>query len=74
MQTIKIEYGVEYYPNPEEGEQFEYLTESNFLSLICDHEMRGYTPEIAYERFTTFDNGRDGRRLTIKDTQGIYYV
>jgi len=29
MQTIKIEYGVEYYPNPNEGEQFEYLTESN---------------------------------------------
>jgi len=74
MQTIKIEYGVEYYPNPEEGEQFEYLTELEFLSLIRDHGLRGYSPEITYERFTTFDNGRDGRRLTIRDTQGIYYV
>jgi len=74
MQTSKLEYGVEYYPNPEEGEQFENLTELEFLSLIRDHERRGYTPEITYECFTTFDNGRDGRQLTIKDTQGIYYV
>ena len=74
MQAINIEYGVEYYPNPKEGEQFEHLTELEFLSLIRDHELRGYTPEIAYERFTTFENGQDGRRLTIKDTQGIYYV
>ena len=73
MQTIKIEYGVEYYPNPDEGEQFEYLTELEFLSLIRDHELRGYSPEITYERFTTFDNGRDGRRLTIRDVNGIFY-
>jgi len=74
MQTIKVEYGIEYYPNPEEGEQFEYLTESEFLGLISDHESRGFDPEIAYDKFTTFDNGRDGRRLTIKDTWGIYYA
>jgi len=74
MQTSKLEYGVEYYPNPEEGEQFEHLTELEFLSLIRDHELRGYTPDIEYLRFTIFDNGRDGRQLTIKDTQGIYYV
>jgi Ca2+-binding EF-hand superfamily protein len=73
MQAIEIEYGVEYYPNPKEGEQFEHLTESEFLSLIRDHERRGYTPEITYERFTTFDNGRDGRRLTIRDVSGIFY-
>jgi len=72
--NYEIEYGVEYYPNFEEGEQFEYLTELEFLGLIRDHELRGYSPEIAYDRFTTFDNGRDGRRLTIRDTQGIYYV
>jgi hypothetical protein len=73
MQAIKIEYGVEYYPNSDEGEQFEHLTESDFLSLIRDHELRGYTPEITYERFTIFDNGRDGRRLTIQDVNGIFY-
>ena len=74
MQTIKIEYGVEFYPNPDEGEQFEHLTESEFLSLIRDHESRGFDPEITYDKFTTFYNGRDGRRLTIRDTWGIYYA
>jgi len=70
---MKLEYGVEYYPNPDEGEQFEHLTELEFLSLIRNHELRGYSPEIAYERFTTFENGRDGRRLTIRDVSGIFY-
>jgi hypothetical protein len=68
----KIEYGVEYYPNGNEGEQFEYLTESDFLGLIRAHELRGYTPEIEYLKFTTFENGRDGRRLTIKDVKEVY--
>ena len=70
----EIEYGVEYYPNFDEGEQFEYLTESEFLGLIKDHESRGFNPEIVYDKFTIFNNGRDGRRLTIKDTWGLYYV
>ena len=73
MQTIKIEYGVEYYPNPNEGEQFEYLTESEFLALIRMHQARGFDPDMVYDRFTTYDNGRDGSRLTIKDSWGLYY-
>jgi hypothetical protein len=70
---MKLEYGVEYYPTPEEGEQFEYLTERDFLDLIASHKARGLDPAIEYARFTIFDNGRDGRRLTIRDVYGIFY-
>lgn len=69
----KLEYGVEYFPNPEEGEQWEELSERAFLDLIASHKARGLDPTLDYEKFTTFDNGREGRRLTIRDDFGIYY-
>lgn len=68
-----IEYGVEYYPNAEEGEQWQELSESEFLDVIAMHKVRGCEPVIDYERFTVYDNGRSGRRLTIRDQWGIYY-
>jgi hypothetical protein len=70
---MQLEYGVEYYPNTEEGEQFEYLTERDFLGLIASHKARGFDPAIEYDRFTIFENGRDGRLLTIRDVYGIFY-
>ena len=73
MDHSNLEYGVEYYPNPNEGEQFEYLEEWQFIDLINLHKSRGYAPMIEYERFTIYDNGRSGRRLTIKDEYGLFY-
>ena len=68
-----IEYGVEYFPNEDEGEQWQELTEFEFISLIQDHKQRGIDPLIEYDCFTIFDNGRSGRRLTIRDEYGVYY-
>lgn len=68
-----LEFGVEYYPNPEEGEHWEELTEREFLDVIAMHKARGYDPVIEYDRFTLYDNGREGRRLTIRDEWGLYY-
>lgn len=68
-----LEYGVEYYPNNDEGEQWQELTEAEFLSLIRDHKARGLEYKLDYERFTIFDNGRTGCKLTILDTYGVYY-
>ena len=68
-----FEFGVEYYPNPNDGEQWQELTEMEFLAIIAMHKARGYDPAIEYEKFTVFDNGREGRRLTIRDEWGIYY-
>jgi hypothetical protein len=73
MQT-DLEFGVEYYPNAEEGEQFEYLTHHEFLSLLRDHELRGLSPCLVYDHFTIFENGRSGSRLTIRDDYGLYYA
>lgn len=70
---MQLEFGVEYYPNPEDGEQWQELTESEFLEVIAMHKARGYDPSIEYEKFTVFENGREGRRLTIRDEWGIYY-
>jgi len=68
-----LEFGVEYYPTPEEGEQWQELSERDFLELIADHKARGLDPLLEYDHFTIFNNGRDGRRLTIRDEWGIYY-
>jgi hypothetical protein len=73
ISTIQIEFGVEYYPNPEEGEQWQELSESEFLAILDMHKARGLQPVIEYERFTIFDNGRDGSRITILDETGVYY-
>lgn len=70
---VNLEYGVEYYPNEEEGEQFEYLTHSEFLSLLRDHELRGLSPCVVYDYFTLFNDGREGARLTVRDQYGVYY-
>ena len=68
-----LEYGVEYCIYAEEGEQWHELSELEFLELIASHKARGLDPLFEYERFTIFDNGRDGRRLTIRDEYGVYY-
>ena len=68
-----LEYGVEYYPNNDEGEQWEELTESEFLALIRRHKVKGLDPVLEYEVFTYYSNGRDGRRLTIRDEYGLFY-
>jgi len=68
-----IEYGVEYRPNADEGEQWQELTEQEFISLIQDHKDRCLDHLIEYDRFTIFDNGRSGRRLTIRDEYEVYY-
>ena len=73
VRYANLEYGVEYYPNNDEGEQWEELTESEFICLINDHKAKGLDPILEYERFTIYDNGRDGRRLTIRDVYGVYY-
>lgn len=70
---MQLEYGVEYYPNLDEGEQWQELTESEFLDLIAQHNAKGIDAKLEYERFTTFDNGREGKRLTIVDELGLYY-
>ena len=68
-----LEFFVEYYPNSDEGEQAQELSEPEFIELIAEHKRLGVDPLIDYDRFTIFDNGRDGRRLTIRDDSGIYY-
>ena len=68
-----LEYFVEYYPNKSEGEQADELNEMQFLSLIYDHKVKGIDPLIEYNKFTGAENGRTGRRLTIRDKHGIYY-
>lgn len=70
---MQLEYGVEYYPNLDEGEQWQELTESEFLDLIAQHNAKGIDAKLEYERFTIFDNGREGKRLTIVDELGVYY-
>ena len=44
-----------------------------FIGLIADHKSKGIDPLIEYDKFTVFENGRSGRRLTIRDDHGIYY-
>jgi hypothetical protein len=73
VNLMQLEWFVEYYPNDDEGEQWQELTEREFLDLIAQHKTRGIEPIIDYERFTMFDNGRDGRRLTLRDEWGVYY-
>jgi hypothetical protein len=68
-----LEFFVEYRPNDDEGEQAHELSESEFIGLIAAHKRLGVDPLIDYDRFTIFDNGRDGRRLTIRDDSGVYY-
>jgi hypothetical protein len=70
---MQLEYGVEYYPNPDEGPQWDEVTESELLGLIAQHNARGLDAKLEYERFTMFENGRDGRRLTLVDEWGIFY-
>lgn len=70
---MQLEYGVEYSPNLDEGEQWQELTESEFLDLIAQHKAKGIDPILEYECFTMFDNGREGKRLTIVDESGVYY-
>lgn len=70
---MKLEFFVEYYPNADEGEQVEELSEFEFLGLIAEHRGIGVEPVIDYELFTIYDNGRDGRRLTIRDEYNLYY-
>jgi len=68
-----LEFFVEYRPNADEGEQADELTEMQFIGLIADHKSKGIDPLIEYNKFTVFENGRDGRRLTIRDDSGVYY-
>ena len=68
-----LEFFVEYRPNLDEGEQAQELSETEFTNLLSEHKRMGVDPLIDYQRFTIFDNGRDGRRLTIRDDSGIYY-
>lgn len=70
---MQLEYGVEYYPNLDEGPQWQELAESEFLELIAQHNKRGIDARLEYERFTMFDNGREGKRLTLVDEWGVYY-
>lgn len=70
---MQLEYGVEYYPNPDEGPQFDEVTESQLLDLIAQHNAKGLDARLEYERFTIYDNGREGRRLTLVDERGIFY-
>jgi hypothetical protein len=71
--AMHIEWGVEYYPNEHEGEQFDELSEQDFKELILAHTARGIEPSLRMEWFSLFDNGREGKRLTLVDTWGIYY-
>ena len=68
-----LEFFVEYRPNVDEGEQSQELSETEFADLLSEYKRMGVDPLIDYQRFTIFDNGRDGRRLTIRDDSGIYY-
>ena len=68
-----LEFVIEYFPNPDEGEQAEHITETEFVGLIAAHEYRGLQPILSYDVFTVFGNGRNGRRLTIRDEWGVYY-
>lgn len=70
---VNLEFGVEYYPNEGEGEHWEELTQQEFLSLLRNHESRGLSPCVVYDYFTTFEHGRDGSRLTVRDSYGVYY-
>jgi hypothetical protein len=70
---MQLEYGVEYYSNPDEGPQWDELTESQLLDLIAQHNARGLDLRLEYKRFTIYDNGRDGRRLTLIDEWGVFY-
>ena len=70
---MQLEYGVEYFPNYGESEQWQELAEYEFLELIAQHNKRGIDARLEYESFTTFDNGRDGKRLTLVDEWGLYY-
>lgn len=71
--TNNLEYGVEYRPNEDEGEQWEELTEWEFLDLIASHKRRGFSVNMEYDSFSIRENGRFGKRLTIVDDWGIYY-
>jgi hypothetical protein len=73
VKPYRLEYGVEYCTYAEEGEQWHELSEFEFLELIAAHKARGLDPLLEYDRFTIFDNGREGRRLTIRDEYGVYY-
>tara|TARA_R100001163_G_scaffold13349_1_gene12333 strand:+ start:1003 stop:1221 length:219 start_codon:yes stop_codon:yes gene_type:complete len=68
-----LEYFVEYHPNEDQEETVIQMTEMEFISLIADHKSKGIDPLIEYDKFTVFENGRSGRRLTIRDDHGIYY-
>ena len=41
MENSKLEYFVEYYPNPNEGEQWQELTKVVFTNLAKAYESRG---------------------------------
>jgi hypothetical protein len=62
---MDLEFFVEYYPNVDEGEQAQELSESDFIGLIVDHKNRGIEPIIDYDK--------GGSRLTIRDENGVYY-
>lgn len=70
---MSLIFGVEYTPNPDEGEQFEELTELQFLELQREHQNKGLDAIITYERATTRENGASYQRLTIHDAFGLYY-
>ena len=71
MIETKLEFFVEYWSH-EEPEAVE-LTEDEFLRLWRDHKEQDVETVIQYDRFTVFENGRDGRRLTIIDEHGVFY-
>jgi hypothetical protein len=68
-----MEYFVEYYPNADEGEQAQELTREEFKELYNMHRQRGVDPIVEHDKFSFFENGRDGQRLTILDEHGIFY-
>ena len=70
---VHMEWGVEYSPNEQEGEEWQELTEQEFKDLLLSHTARGIEPSLRMEWFSIFDNGREGKRLTLVDTWGIYY-
>ena len=70
---VHMEWGVEYYPNEQEGEEWQELTKQEFKDLLRTYNARGIDPALRMEWFSIFENGREGKRLTIVDEWGIYY-
>lgn len=71
---MQLEYFVECYTDFEELPQFIEIDETKFVELLNVYKKRGIDPRIEYDRFTMFDNGRSGSRLTLVDSWVGYYV